>query len=98
MKLRQEFLVIYDISNNKARTSLYNALLAYGLFPLQKSMFWGKLTKSEKNSILRHLKEIMEESDKAIIIPSKIDKKDPRTHLLGYEDEDFADWKDNEVI
>ena len=98
MDLRQEFLIIYDISSNKARTSLYNALLSYGLFPLQKSMFWGKLTKSEKNSILRLLNEIIEETDKAIIIPSKIDKKDPRTHLLGYSTDDFSDWKNNEVI
>lgn len=98
MNVRQEFLISYDISNTKDRTSLYNTLLAYGLFPIQKSVFWGFITNAEKTAILRLLNTYIKEHDKAFILPIKVNRKDRRTHLLGYDDQDFSDWKDSDVI
>ena len=93
MNIRQEYIISYDISDNKNRTSLYKILLGYGLFPIQKSVFWGLLTSAEKNSVHRNVQEYLKEPDKAFILPIKINKKDRRTHLFGYMDEDFNDWK-----
>ncbi len=98
MNIRQEFLISYDMSDTKDRTSLYNILLGYGLFPIQKSVFWGRITKAEKNAISRCLQDYIKDGDKAFILPINVKHKDSNTHLFGYAEDDFVDWKNNDVI
>ena len=98
MKIRQEFIISYDISETKDRTALYNILLGYGLFPVQKSVFWGKITQAEQNAISRALQDYIKDNDKAFILPINVNRKNSKVCLFGYDDDDFTDWKSNDVI
>ena len=53
--LRHEYLISYDIVDNKIRTYVFKELEKYGLKPAQKSVFWGYLTLAELNGIKRLL-------------------------------------------
>lgn len=56
MSLRKEYIIAYDIEDNKIRTNLYNQLLAYGLKSVQKSVFWGCITNAELGAVKPVLK------------------------------------------
>ena len=74
-RLRYEYLVCYDVEDNKTRTRLYKQLLAYGLRPVQKSVLWGFLTAAECASVKRLLSkhiEVKGSQDKALVIPTAL--------------------------
>ena len=98
MNIRNEYLVFYDIADNKLRTRIYKYLLGYGLFAIQKSVFWGFVSAAEITAIQRELLKGLEEGDKACIIPARVDKKNNHTYLMGYTEEDFCDWKVSDAI
>ena len=92
--IRSEFLISYDIEENKKRTKLFQILRNYGLFPIQKSVFWGFLTKAEYNAIARHVKDSLGSSDKCLITPIAINYLGKYTTCVGYQKNDFKDWRE----
>ena len=94
MAIRNEYLVSYDIENNKKRTKLFNLLEGHGLFSIQKSVFWGFLTKAEYNAISRYIIKELSCSDKCLILPISINSRNQSTTCLGYKESDFQDWKE----
>jgi CRISPR-associated protein Cas2 len=68
MSSEQETLVSYDVSDNKSRRLLQIELKKLGLFMIQKSVMWGKLTKSEQRAVQRFFKEYLRKNDKAFLI------------------------------
>ena len=44
------------------------------------------------------LQDYIKEGDKGFILPINVNRKDRKTHLFGYVDDDFVDWKNNGVI
>lgn len=98
MNIRHECIVFYDIANNKLRTRIYKYLLGYGLFAIQKSVFWGFISAAERNAIQRELVQNLSKEDKACIIPIRVNTKDKQTHLIGYTESDFCDWKISDAI
>jgi CRISPR-associated protein Cas2 len=58
MSAKQFILVIYDISNDKRRTKLHNALLNYGT-PVQYSAFECLLTKQEKDKMILEINKVI---------------------------------------
>jgi len=57
MKVEYEFLVAYDIADNKSRKKVFDGLKDLGLFSFQRSIFIGKINKAEDRSIKRLLQQ-----------------------------------------
>ena len=94
MNIRNEYLVCYDIEDNKKRIKLFKLLQDYGLFSLQKSVFWGFLTKAECDAIARHISDNLAQSDKCLIAPITIRYRNKYTTCSGYQENDFQDWEE----
>ena len=55
---QQFILVVYDISNDRRRTKLHNALLDYGT-PVQYSVFECLLTDQDKERMLKAVRRVI---------------------------------------
>ncbi|MBZ7986684.1 CRISPR-associated endonuclease Cas2 [Campylobacter canadensis] len=79
------YLVSYDIENTKNRTKLFEELKDLGLLNIQKSVFYGELSKSEIKVVKELFKKLCGDEDKAFLCRCKIDLND--TH--GYKKADL---------
>jgi CRISPR-associated protein Cas2 len=69
MQHKQFILVVYDISNDKRRTRLHNALLDFGT-PVQYSVFECLLTREEQDKMRRKvMKTIRPRKDQVRFYP-----------------------------
>ena len=97
-KLRQEYLVCYDIKDNKKRSLIHRELSRYGLKSVQKSVFWGYLTHAEAQAVKRYLENGLDKSDKGFILRTHCCEKNSQGFFIGHNKEDFKDWQENYVI
>jgi len=87
MKGSKEILVCYDVEDNKSRKKIFDGLKDYGLYSVQKSVFWGRVLPAEEKAILLLLKKWIDTSrgGKAFIVDahlsSEVEKKS-----VGYSD------------
>jgi CRISPR-associated protein Cas2 len=95
--LRQEYLICYDIEENRLRTKLFKELRSQGLKHVQKSVFWGYLTVAELNAISRFINSVIDESDKVLITRTNFNGRG-QSLFFGHGKEDFKDWEENCVI
>lgn len=95
--LRQEYLISYDVEDNKIRTYLYKELAKYGLSSVQKSVFWGYLTRAELTAIQRYLNQCIQEQDKAFITHTNFNGRG-QSFFIGHAKEEFRDWRETDVI
>ncbi len=95
--LRQEYLISYDVEDNKLRTRIFKELGKHGLKPVQKSVFWGYLTLAELESIKRYLNADLEKTDKILITHTNFNGRG-QSYFIGHREEDFRDWEENLVI
>ena len=95
--LSAEFLVSYDIEDTKQRTKLFNKLKDISLLPIQKSVFWGYLSKAELDFIKRFMKDKLDSKDKVFVTRSNFNRKE-KSFYLGHTKEDFSKWKEADVI
>lgn len=95
--LRQEYLISYDIEDNKIRTTVYKELCKYGLSAVQKSVFWGYLTVAELDSIKRFLRDKLAKLDKAFITRSNLNGRG-QSFFIGHKQAEFTDWAETSVI
>ena len=95
--LRQEYLISYDVKNNKVRKHIFIELGKYGLKAVQKSVLWGYLTNAEVEAIKRYLDARLENTDKVFITHSCFNGRG-RSYSIGHSNEDFRDWEENHVI
>lgn len=85
MQLFQEVLVSYDVTDNRARTKLFQRLKDYGLIPIQKSVFWGRVNEAEKRAVYRLFRELLNGPDDcAFIIQANISEQ-MKKGGYGYE-------------
>lgn len=62
--------VVYDISSNKLRTKVHKTCKAYGLYPVQKSVFVGNADLHEIDELSLQCADIIEsESDSVYVFP-----------------------------
>ena len=91
MKLREEYLIAYDIEDNKARTKIHKQLLAYGLKAVQKSVFWGCITLAELNAVKRLFDGELGGFDKIFV--TRVNMQEQKfSYSFGYDDKSFKDW------
>lgn len=62
----------------------------FGLFRIQKSVFWGFLSIAEINSIITEGHNLLKRTDKLLITPVNTHNKN--THHIGHRAEEFNDW------
>lgn len=79
------YLISYDIEDNKSRTKLFEELKDLGLLNIQKSVFYGELSKSEIKVVKELFKKLCDDEDRAFLCRCKIDLDD--TH--GYKKADL---------
>ena len=95
--LRQEYLISYDVEDNKIRTRVFKELGKYGLRPVQKSVFWGYLTMAEIKAIKRYLNDKLEKDDKAFVTHTNFNGRG-QSYFVGHKKADFSDWDEADVI
>lgn len=95
--LRHEYLVSYDVENNRIRTRIFNELGKHGLKPVQKSVFWGYLTLAELEALKRYLSTNLQIADKVFITRTNFNGRG-QSCFIGHHEEDFRDWKESHVI
>jgi CRISPR-associated protein Cas2 len=97
MSVFSEIIVCYDIENDKHRRIFAGKLKNFGLTRIQRSVFWGFVTKAEKASILKLFKSELDESDKAFIVDSQLSKTFER-NSFNYQKSDFPPLTSYETI
>lgn len=90
MQLRYQYLICYDIEDNRARRKIAALLLDLGLRHIQKSAFWGFLSSAEINSVVTEGHNLLKRTDKLLITP--VSTRSKHTYHLGHQDDEFADW------
>lgn len=89
--MRQEYLLLYDISNTRNRTKLFNSLKDVGMHSIQKSVFWGLLNYAEYNMIVRLVESIFDkELDKILFVQTKL-RSVKTFRSWGYSESDFME-------
>lgn len=79
------YLISYDIEDSKSRTKLFEELKDLGLLNIQKSVFYGELSKSEIKVVKELFKKLCDDGDRAFLCRCEIDLDD--TH--GYKKADL---------
>lgn len=84
--LEREVLVCYDVSDNRSRRRLHDALKSLGLIPVQESVFWGFVRKAEQRQMERELQNLLDKAtDRAFILPASMRE----VISFGYPDRTF---------
>jgi CRISPR-associated protein Cas2 len=92
MKLRSEYLLCYDVTDTKKRSKLFERLKDFGLFPVQRSVFWGSINRAEKRAVERLIGETIDpETDRVLFFA--VDAFGKNTYMLGHRLEDFQEKK-----
>lgn len=95
--LRQEYLISYDVEDNRTRTRVFRELEKHGMKPVQKSVFWGCLTLAELEAVKRYLEANLNKVDKAFITHTHFNGRG-RSYFIGHDKRDFTDWEESHVI
>jgi len=95
--LRQEYLISYDIEDNKIRMKIFKELQRYGLHAVQKSVFWGYLTLAELEAIKRYFSSELQNMDKAFITHTNFNGRG-QSFFIGHIKEEFTDWPETHVL
>ncbi|MCS6809225.1 MAG: CRISPR-associated endonuclease Cas2 [Bacteroidota bacterium] len=75
--------VLYDVHEDTARTKIAKVCKRAGLYRVQKSVFLGTLTESEKDALMLDISDLInEEHDSVYIFPMSKDELQA-TALLG---------------
>jgi CRISPR-associated protein Cas2 len=61
--------VIYDITDDKLRSSVSRICQDYGLYRVQKSVFLGDLNKNEWDSLAVECEDVIEDGDSVYVFP-----------------------------
>lgn len=92
-----QVIIAYDIADNKKRNKFYEALKDFGLLPIQKSVFWGYLLPSERQSIISIYKDFCDiECDKIIMVNAALEQN--INNCFGYTKEFFRKPDDYDII
>lgn len=92
VKLYNEVLVSYDITDTKNRKKLFNELKDISLTAIQKSVFWGYLNKAEEEAVKRLLKTYCDKTDRAFIARVKLSEQIRQNNSVGYQKQDFPEY------
>lgn len=75
--------VIYDIADDKTRTSIAKTCKQYGLYRVQKSAFLGNLNKNEIDELSIKSKDLINEEEDSVYIFPMCEEDFKKVKLLG---------------
>lgn len=85
MGMYTKYLVCYDVSDNKRRRKLFEALKNLGLVAMQESVFYGDLKNADINSLRRTVMSLLkEDEDKCFWFPCFLKVQDIK-NCFGYK-------------
>lgn len=88
------YWVIYDISKNKNRKKVSDICKDYGLERIQKSTFWGTITKNKAEMLVLQAKRFLDpKTDKLLAVPAGKEDFDKKISI-GVIDESIFDNKE----
>lgn len=88
------YWVIYDISKNKNRKKVSDICKDYGLERMQKSAFWGTITKNKAEMLTLQAKRFLDpKTDKLLVVPAGKEDFDKKISI-GTIDESIFDNKE----
>ena len=96
MKLRYQYIVCYDIEDNKKRKKITDLLLDLGLRRIQKSVFWGFLSAAEISGIYNEAHTLLAKADRLLITP--VNTRSKNNYYIGHAPDEFLDWQSHESI
>lgn len=91
------FWVIYDISDNNARTKAINICKDYGMFRVQKSAFIGITTKNKAEMMAIEFRRVLGPEDCLFIIPA-CESCFKHKIIIGKIDEERLKEKEFEIV
>ena len=65
-------------------------MLDFGLKDMQKSVYWGFLSKVEMNAVFKEGERLLQKMDKLLIMPVSVQNREKR--YIGHDKNDFKDW------
>ena len=74
---------IYDITDNKIRNNIVKIAQEYGLYRVQKSVFFGKVNKNKLDEIILESKKIINFEEDSVYIFPMCEKDFKMAILLG---------------
>ena len=74
---------IYDITDNKIRNNIIKIAQEYGLYRVQKSVFFGKVNKNKLDEIILESKKIINFEEDSVYIFPMCEKDFKMAILLG---------------
>lgn len=84
------FLICYDIPNTPKRTKFAEMLKDLGLVALQKSVFYGALTATEKHALDFSSRKLLGAEDKCLCIPCVLKPEEFRKSI-GYDNFEYSE-------
>ena len=98
MGMDANYLVCYDIVDNKRRKRFSDALKDLGMVPMQKSVFYGDLKGAEVSALARLASDDLDEAeDKCFWFPCHLEPEVIR-QCLGYSGWDYKEPDGHGVI
>ncbi len=98
MEIRSEFIVCYDVHQNRARRKLMEGLKDLGMKHLQESVFWGHLNAAERRAVLGLFRKHLDPAnDLAFLAPARM-KENSEKHYFGHHLSDFEAWPEVESV
>lgn len=98
MQIYSEVIVAYDVEDNRTRTKIFKCLKDYGLTPIQKSVFWGRISTAEKRAVQRLFQKSLNlETDRAFLVHAPLEKEIGR-YGFGYRDTAIFNEQDYRII
>lgn len=62
-------IVAYDVRDDKVRERVRRLLWRYGLSPISKSVYAGRLTWNKAERLAKRLSEVLDSTDLVVIVP-----------------------------
>ena len=80
-----KYIVCYDVEDNKRRSKFFDFLKDIGLFPVQKSVFYGDLNVAEHRSLKIAVKTMLKaETDSCMCVACTLEPNEFK-QFVGYK-------------
>lgn len=98
MGLYTRYIVCYDVENDKTRSKFFDFLKDLGLEPIQKSVFYGQLTRAEIRCLKNKAHELLnKDSDCCLWLVCPLNPEDFKD-FVGYQSLSITEAEGYETI
>ncbi|MCR8920083.1 CRISPR-associated endonuclease Cas2 [Parasutterella secunda] len=93
-----KYIVCYDVEDNKRRSKFFDFLKDIGLFPVQKSVFYGDLNAAELRSLKTAARKMLKsETDSCIWVACSLEPNEFK-QFIGYKDFEYVEADGHDTL